>query len=468
MFDSVIIGGGVAGYVAAIKGAQMGGRIALVEKDRLGGTCLNRGCIPTKALVRSAEVLDLARRGAEFGVQTSGASLDMSKVSARKNQIVSQLVGGVGLLLKSWGVEVHQGTGRVLDANHVEVQVDDGAVITLETRSVIIATGSKPVDLPIPGAGSPGVFAGEAALNLDRVPQRMAVIGAGVIGMEFACIFSAFGSHVTVLEKLPGILPPVDEEMSRRLLALLARRGVKVHTGASVDGISTGADGSKRVMARDASGNEIGVDADVVVVAVGRRADYGGIDLDRLGIAHDRKGISVDSHMMTSVPGIYAAGDVLGRTWLAHVASHEGIVAMRNIMGEKCEMSYDVIPSCVFSMPEIAWVGATEKDAIASAPAGGVRVSRFPFTANGRALILGEHEGMVKVVSDAAGRILGVHILGPHADDLIHEAAAAMHTRATAESVGEMIHAHPTLAEAVGEAFLGAQGSPIHFVSKRR
>jgi len=467
VFDSVIIGGGVAGYVAAIKGAQMGGKIALVEKDRLGGTCLNRGCIPTKALVRSAEVLELAGKCSEFGVEIAGASLDVTRVAARKNRVVSQLVGGVQLLLKSWGVEVHTGVARILDPGRVEVRENDGTVAAIETRSIIIATGSRPVNLPIPGADSPGVLVGEAALDIDKIPKRMAVIGAGVIGMEFASIFGVFGSQVTVFEKLPGILPPVDEEMSKRLVALLARRGVKVHTGASVDGISTGG-GLKRVSARDAAGNDVSVEADTVVVAVGRRADFGGIDLDALGIERDRKGIVVDSHMMTSVPGIYAAGDVLGRTWLAHVASHEGIAAIRNIMGDDCEMSYGVIPSCVFTMPEIAWVGLTEKEALAAAPTGGIDVSRFPFSANGRAVILGQTEGMVKVVSDSNGRLLGVHILGPHADDLIHEAAAAMHAGETVKGMGEMIHAHPTLAEALGEAFLGVRGSPIHFMSRRR
>jgi dihydrolipoamide dehydrogenase len=467
VLDAVVIGGGVAGYVAAIKGAQMGGKVVLVERDRLGGTCLNRGCIPTKVLARTAEVLSLAERSADFGVRVGAVSLDPVGVSARKDRVVCQLVGGVQTLLKAWGVEVIRGTARVVGPGIVEVsRAEGGAAVSLETRGIILATGSKPMNLPVPGADGAGVFLGEAALDIDQVPPRMAVIGAGVIGMEFACIYNVFGSKVTVFEKLPGILPPVDDEIARRLLATVRRRGMVVHTGASVEAITSNADGSKRVVAKDESGNDVSADADAVVIAVGRRADYGGIDLDRLGIAHGRNGVSVDECMRTTVPGIYAAGDVLGRTWLAHVASHEGIVAMRNIMGDRCEMDYRVVPSCVFSMPEIAWVGLTEKQA--AERAAGVTVSRFPFTANGRALILGESEGMVKVVADSDGRLLGVHVIGPHADDLIHEAAAALHLGATATQMARMIHSHPTLAEALGEAFQGVEGSPIHFLRQRR
>ncbi|NPV70836.1 MAG: dihydrolipoyl dehydrogenase [Firmicutes bacterium] len=466
MFDAVVVGGGPGGYVAAIKGAQMGGRIALVEKDRVGGTCLNRGCIPTKALVRTAEVLDLARRGAEFGVQVQGTSLDMMKVTARKDMVVSQLVGGVQLLLKSWGVEVIQGAGRVAGPGRVDVVKADGSTISLDTRTVIIATGSRAVNLPVPGADLQGVLVSEAALDLDHVPPRLAVIGAGVIGIEMACIFRSFGSEVTVLEKLPGILPPVDEEISRRLTALLKRKGIVVQAGVSVEGIGANADGSKRVYGKDQAGNPLQTDCDVAIVSVGRRPDFGGIDLDALGVAYDRKGIKVDEHLMTNVPGIYAVGDVLGRTWLAHVASHEGITAMRNIMGESTSMEYDVIPACVFSSPEIGWVGINEQEARARGLQ--VKASRFPFSANGRALILGEADGMVKVLADQQGRLVGVHILGPHADDLVHEAAAALKMGATACEMAEMIHSHPTLAEAVGEAFLGVDGSPIHFAKQRR
>lgn len=465
MFDIVVIGSGPGGYVAAIRAAQKGARVAVVERREVGGTCLNRGCIPTKALVRSAEVLELTRRAAEFGVKVSAPEIDLDRIRERRSQVVRQLVDGVERLFSSWGVTLVRGTARLSRPGAVEVDLADGGQEVLPARHVIIATGSAPEQPPVPPEDLRLCMSSDDALDPDHIPESMVIIGGGVLGVEFACLYRAFGCKVDMVKRSPLILPPVDEELSRRMMAILRRQGITVHAGIYVQRILE-RDGGRRLVARDKDGREVHFDAECVLVAMGRVPDFGGLNLDALGVKYDRKGIKVGPDMATDVPGVWAIGDVVGRTFLASVASAEGLVSVDNILGEHRQMDYRSAPYCVFSLPEIAGVGLTEK---AAREAGyRVKVARFPYSANGRAQALGETEGLVKmVVEEDTGKVLGLHILGAGADALIHEGAVAIKMGATARDLAEIAHAHPTLAETVMEAAEGAAGQSIHLVRVR-
>lgn len=467
MFDVAIIGGGPGGYVAAIRAAQMGGKVALVEAARLGGTCLNVGCIPTKTLFRSAEVLHWAKQASVFGVSTGEVSLSFPAVMARQAQVVSQLVSGVEQLLKANGVAYYPGKGSILSSNMVGVSRGDGTIEQIVTKNIIIATGSSPARPPIPGLELPGVVSSDEVFGWEGLPSSLVIIGGGVIGIEFACIMSAFGAKVTVVEMMPLILPTVDEEIARRLTPILRRSGIHVVTGAKVTGITTGAAGGLAVSYETAAAAQL-VEAEKVLVATGRVPNFGGIDLVAIGIEHDRRGIKVDRRCRTNRPGIYAIGDVTGQVQLAHVASAQGIAAVEDIFGQGHDLNLDAVPGCIFSMPEVAGVGLTEK---ACKEAGlSYTVSKFPFAALGKAVAMGETEGLVKIIADAqSGKILGVHIMGPHATDLIHEGALALTMGATTADLVRTIHAHPTLSEAVLEAAHGLIDSPIHvYVPRKR
>ncbi|MDQ7793008.1 MAG: dihydrolipoyl dehydrogenase [bacterium] len=458
MYDVVVIGGGPGGYVAAIRGAQRGGKIALVESDRLGGCCLNRGCIPTKALVKSAEVYAEARQSALFGVRTGPVDLDLEGVLAHKEKAVSQLTGGVANLLKANGVAVYRGRARLRAGMKVEVDLGDGQEI-LEARQVVIATGSRPQLPPVPPEALALTISSDQALSPESVPESMLIIGGGVLGIEFACIYNAFGTAVQCIKRTPNILPPVDEELGKRLLPILRRRGITISTGVFIQDIVAEAGGYRVVRARTEEG-PVEFRAEQVLVAMGRVPDWGGLDLDLLGIAHSSRGIEVNTRMQTSVPGIYAIGDVTGDYFLASVASAQGLVAMDNIFGRPREMNYRVVPAAVFSIPEAASVGLKESEAREKHE---VKVSRFSFAANGRAVASGETEGMVKLVADApSGRLLGCHILGPQATDLVHQAAIALQLNARAEDLAESGFAHPTFSEAFMEALHGLAGEAIH------
>ncbi|MEW6523109.1 MAG: dihydrolipoyl dehydrogenase [Bacillota bacterium] len=465
MYHVVIIGSGPGGYVAALKAAQLGAKVAVVESARLGGTCLNRGCIPTKALVKSATAYVEAQHLANFGVRTGPVELDLPGVMAHKERTVAQLVGGVEKLLSAAGVSLFRGRGQIVAPGRVRVTGADGEQ-ELETKNIIIATGSKPQLPPVDQESLEHTISSDDALALPRVPESMIVIGGGVLGVEFACIWNAFGTRVEMVKRSPLILPPVDEEISRRLMTLLRRKQVKVNSGIYIKEIvDTG--GGKRLSGDTKDGGKVSFEAELVLVAMGRVPDFGGLDLDALGIAHDKNGIKTDGHMQTNVPGIYAIGDVVGRTYLAPVASAEGIVAVEHLMGHAREMDYSVIPNCVFSIPEVAGVGLKESEAREKGY--DVKVSKFPFSANGRAVAMGETEGLVKLVADdATGRILGMHIMGPHADDLIHEGAMALAMGATGRQVADMIHAHPTLCETIMEAAHGLVGQPLHLARMGR
>ena len=457
--DVVIIGGGPGGYVSAIKAAHLGLKAVLIEKDKLGGVCLNWGCIPTKALVSTAELLNHLQRAGEFGIQVKDYSIDFPAIMKRKDLITQRLSSGVGQLMKANQVRVARGEGKIVEPGKVEVTNTAGEKELIKTKNIIIATGSKVMRLPIPGIDSEGVITSDEALSLSELPSRMLIIGGGVVGIEFAGIFKALGVEVTVVEMLPRILLPIDEEIAFRLTQLLKRKGIEILTDSKVKEIKKNHQNLEVLIST--SDGEKKLETEKVLLAAGRIPELGNIDVQRLGIELDGKAIKVDEKMRTNIPGIYAVGDVVGRIMLAHVASREGIVAVENISGKETLMDYKVVPNCVFSMPEVASVGLTEEEARKEND--NIKVSKFPFTANGKALGMGEAEGLVKIIADAdTFELLGFHILGAHASDLIAEGTLALSMEATAFEIVNTIHAHPTLAEAIAEAAEGITGKPIH------
>ena len=453
--DIVIIGGGPAGYVAAIHAAHLGANVALVEKDRLGGTCLNRGCIPTKALVSSVEVLLGVKRADGFGIDVDTVKINFRKIMARKRLIVNKLVSGVEQLMKANRISVYRGTGRILSPYLVKVNDEE-----LATRKVIIATGSESALLPVPGLDLPGVLTTDDALELKELPESLVVIGGSHVGVEFASIFSRLGTKVTIVKRRPLQLEPVDEEIGRRFAQTLPRQGIEVKIGAAVKAIRR--EGSVLKVVWDTPEGEQGVEGQAVLMATGRQPYTEGLGLSQLGIRMDGRAIVVNEYLETSIPGVYAIGDVLGKSMLAHVAFYEGEVAVENALGHPRQADYRAVPSCIFTQPEIAGVGITEREAKDS----GVpyKVSKFPFLACGRAVTMDETAGMVKMICGAEnGRLLGMHIMGPHASDLIAEGALAIQLGATARDIAHTIHAHPTLPEAVREAAMGQLEGSIHF-----
>ena len=457
--EVVIIGGGPGGYVAAIKAAHLGLKALLVEKDKLGGVCLNWGCIPTKALVSTAELLNNLQRAGEFGIQVKDYSFDFSAIMKRKDMITQRLSSGVGQLMKANQVRVIKGEGQIIEPGTVEVTGTAGEKEIIKTKNIIIATGSKVMRLPIPGIDSEGVITSNEALSLSELPSRMLIIGGGVVGIEFAGIFKALGVEVTVVEMLPRILLPIDEEIARRLTQLLKRKGIEILTDSKVKAIKKNHQNLEVLIST--TDGEKKIETEKVLLAAGRVPELGNIDVQRLGIELNGKAIQVDEKMRTNIPGIYAVGDVVGKIMLAHVASREGIVAVENISGKEVLMNYKVVPNCVFSMPEVASVGLTEEEARKEND--NIKVSKFPFMANGKALGMGETEGMVKIIADAdTSELLGFHILGAHASDLIAEGTLGLSMEATAFEIVNTIHAHPTLAEAIAEAAEGITGKPIH------
>ncbi len=451
--DITIIGGGPGGYVAAIYASHLGARVVLIEKDRLGGTCLNRGCIPTKALASSVEACEQAKRAADFGIEVGSVKADFSKIMARKNRIVSQLASGISELMKLNKITVIKSAGRIVSPT--EVKAGD-EVIT--TKKIIIATGSEPTRLPIFGMDAPGVLDTDALLLLTELPESLVIIGGGYVGCEFAGIFSALGTKVTILEALPRILPNVDEDIVRFFNLTLRRHGIEVKTGAMVKAIRKEGD-NFRVLWDTMSGEQV-ASGEYVLMATGRTPYTDGLGIMELGMKMNRRAIAVNDYLETSIPGIYAAGDVTGKTMLAHYAYYQGEVAVENALEGSRKADNSVVPACIFVQPEIASVGITEKQAKDAGIT--CEVSRFPFAANGRAVAMEEAVGTVKMICGADGKVLGVQIVGPHASDLIAEAALAVTLGMAAADIARTIHAHPTLPETIHEAAMAQLSGAIH------
>ncbi len=459
--DLIIIGGGPGGYVAAIRAAQLGMQVALVERAALGGICLNWGCIPTKALLRNAEIYHLVRKGAEFGVHCDNLRFDFPQVIARSRQVADRLAQGVAFLMRKNKVQVVQGTGRLAGAGAVSVHDEQGNVTaTLNAPNILLAAGARPRGLPgLPFDGTQVLSSTEAML-LQEVPGSLAIIGAGAVGVEFAYLYNTFGSHVTLIEMLPQVLPVEDHEISAALHKSLTQQGIDILVQSRVDGVETAGDGLQlRVTTPQ---GEQTVQADKVLVAIGVQGNVESLGLDDAGVNSERGFVPVDAHCGTNVPGIYAIGDLNGQPCLAHVASAEGIAVVETIAGlDHPGVNYDNIPGCTYCHPQVASVGLTEH---AAREAGrNIRVGRFPFSASGKALAVGDSEGMVKVIFDAdTDELLGTHIIGSEATDLIAEAGIARTLETTHYEVLKTVHAHPTLSEAIMEAVGDAYDEAIH------
>jgi len=462
-FDLVVIGGGPGGYVAAIRAAQLGMRTACVEKyPTLGGTCVNVGCIPSKALLDSSEHFERASTGlAVHGVNVSGVALDLAQMQARKTKVVAELTRGIDGLFRKHQVERVLGTGRLVSAAEVEVR-SDGGTRRLATARVLIATGSKPVVLPGIAYDDRRIIHSTHALALETVPGRLIVVGAGVIGLELGSVWRRLGSDVTVLEYMDRALPGVDAGSGKLLQRSLERQGMKFRFGVSARAAGVTGEGVRVEVVPNAGGDPETLTADVLLVAVGRRPYTEGLGAAELGVKLDGKGrVLVDEHYRTNLSGVHAIGDVVAGPMLAHKAEEEGIACVERMAGVAGHVNYACIPNVVYTHPELASVGLSEEDARERGIE--VRVGTFPFQANGRAKALGEREGQVKLVADAAtDRLLGAHIVGARASDVIAELVVAMELGASAEDIARSVHAHPTLPEAVKEAALGVAGRAIH------
>ena len=435
-----IIGAGPGGYETAATAARNGFDVTLIEANEVGGTCLNEGCIPTKALCRTASLLTDLAEAAGYGVDNVSYTLNFPAVMVRKEAIVAQLKSGVETLLSIPNLRLVKGTARFVDAHTVEAAGE-----TFTADYIIIATGSVSAMLPIPGHDLPGVITSREMLSLDSIPKRLCIIGAGVIGLEFASIFRTFGSEVTVVEFAKEVLPHFDSDLAKRLRQSLGKRGITIETQSGVTAIEAVEDGLKVIYER--KGKTAEVVADKVLMAVGRRANTASLNLADVGVETDRRGIVVNDRMQTSVPHIYAIGDVNGLMMLAHAASFQGERALHAIMGRDDELRLDVMPAAVFTMPEVATVGMTEDDCKAQGVA--YSAKKAFFRANGKALCLGESEGYCKLIVAEDGKLLGCHIYGPHASDLVQEACALITKNGTVEDLRNIIHTHPTLSEVV-------------------
>lgn len=455
-YDIVIIGAGPGGYVAAIRAAQKGAKVALIEKEDIGGVCLNYGCIPTKALLRSAQAYKEALESKDFGVliDKENIKFDWQQMIKRKNKIVKRLTGGVKLLLTKNGVDIYQGYGNVTNKNTITVNNE-----TLTAKNIILATGAAPIIPPIPGVKEAfengTILTSKELLDLDKLPNQLAIIGGGVIGIEFATIFSTLGVEVNIIEKANNILLNVDDDIRKTYLRILNKSKINIQTNAEV----TKVDGNKIIYKLD--NEEKSINVDKILMSVGMRANTN--SFKDLNLESTKFGIKVNSKLETSIKGIYAIGDLNGKMMLAHVASAEGIIAVENILGNEKTIDYHKVPSGIYGFPEIAMVGLTEKEAIEQNI--DFKISKFPLSASGKALAENNTEGFIKIIADKKyGEILGMHILAPHATDLISEAVVAMELEGTIYEIANAIHPHPTLSEAIMEAAHGAIDKAIHIL----
>jgi len=457
--DVAVIGAGIGGYVSAIRAAQLGMNVVLIEKGSIGGTCLNLGCIPTKALLASTHLLLKIRRSEDFGITVREASVDFGKMMIRKDTIVKNLALGVSYLLKKNKVRLIKGKGTILSKNRIHIRKVDGTEENIDTRYIIVASGSDPEEPPGIHIDRERIITTDDSFRLDCAPESMAIIGGGIIGVEFAQIFNALGTCVNILEKMPNILPLLDVDLGEAFRRILEGRGIDIHTQVDLESVMIGDDGRAKIKAASPSSHlELSVEK---VLLTGRSAFTKDLGLESVGVKLRDTFIVVDEHMRTNIPNIYAVGDVTGGKMFAHVAFSEAVVAAENIAGTETTMDYRGVPTCVYTSPEIASVGLSEAEA--SKLGYGVSIGKFPYLANGRALTLGEREGFVKIVSDReTDEILGVHILGSNATELIGEAAIAMRLECTSQELGKAIHAHPTLSEAIMEAARALSRKAIH------
>ncbi len=453
-----VLGAGPGGYVAALRAARLGARVTVIEDSEVGGTCLNWGCIPTKTIIASTALLAKVRELEDFGIELKGEIIpNLSRIIDRKNKVVSTLVKGIRGLFKNLNITLVSGRGVLASPGTIVVTLKDGTEETISSDSVIIATGSRPAAIPSLPFDGTHILSSTDALDLRQIPKSMLIVGAGVIGCEFACIFRELGSEVTIIEMLPRALATEDREISDLFEKELRKKKIKLITNVRVEKTDIKEDGVHVLLS---DGEK--VIAEKILVSIGRALNTDGIGMEEAGIRRGPKGeIIVNNRMETSVSGIYAIGDVTGGMLLAHKASAEGIVAAGNVMGRNTEINYSIVPAAIFTSPEIASVGLREDQAIEKNI--GYRVGRFPFRALGKAHAIGEISGMVKIIADSeTDRIIGAHIMGPHASDLIAEAAVAMKAGLTALQLAETIHAHPTLAEAVMEAAEDVHQMAVH------
>lgn len=461
--DVVIVGGGPGGYVSAIRAAQGGKKVMIIEENRLGGTCLNHGCIPTKALVSSIDVLEKIKHAESFGFEVSNSKISLEKIMERKNEVVNTLVGGIEHLMNVHNIEYLAGRAEVEDSETLIVK-NKSIDVTIKYKNLIIATGSKPCALPIPGADSDDILTSEDLLELKEIPASLTIIGGGVIGMEFAFIYNALGTKVNVVEFFPQILNNMDEDVVDVLRTNAIDKGINIYEGAKATSIKTALDGTKIVEIMENNNSKLLI-SEKVAMAVGRKANLESLDLEKLQVKLNEKnnGIMVDKNMKTSSPNIYAIGDITNIIQLAHVASHQGIVAADNILGIDIEMNYDLIPSAIFTTPEIGQVGFTEKDATAKKI--DYLVGKFPFMANGKAQAMGETLGFVKLIANKETRkVIGGTIVGVHGTDMLSTISNLIASELTIDNAAHVIYAHPTIAESIHEALLNLDKRGIHFV----
>jgi dihydrolipoamide dehydrogenase len=463
-FDIVVIGGGPGGYVHAIKAAQLGLKVAVVEKrPSLGGTCLNVGCIPSKALLSASHEVHKANHDFDtFGIKVSGVKVDFARMMKFKQEVIDSNTKGIDFLFKKNKIERFVGLGSIRDANTVAVKGDKGAAQELKTKYIVIATGSTSIDIPNVTVDEKQIVTSTGALELDKIPASMIVIGGGVIGLEMASVYSRLGSKVTVVEYLDRILPTMDNEVSKEMTKILGKQGLEFKFGTKVTGAKADKKGVTLTAEPAAGGKAEELKADVVLVAIGRKAYTDGLGLEEVGVKRNERGvILVDSTFETNVEGIYAIGDVIPGPMLAHKAEDEGFILAEMLAGQSGHIDYNLVPGVVYTAPEAASIGQTEeqlkKDGI------NYKAGKFPFMANGRARSMNMSEGFVKILTDAkTDKVLGAHIVGPEAGALIHEVAVLMEFGGSAEDLARTCHAHPTLNEAVKEAALAAFASPIH------
>ena len=462
-YNIAILGAGPGGYVAAIRGAQRGAKVCVVENDEVGGTCLNWGCIPTKALIASVRSLERAMSGVEFGFEIEGTvRAHFDQMMNRKDEVVRRQVSGIKSLFKSYGITLKYGTGKLIDKNTIEITDSEGGKEHIHGDKIILATGSRPSDIPGISIDGQSVLSSNEALVLKNIPASILIIGAGAIGCEFASIFRDLGSEVSIVELLPRAVPMEDEEISQILERELKKRKIKLYVNASVESIERKNEDS--VIAHVSNGQAISVEK--VLVSVGRAFNVQDIGLEAVGIQQGKRGeILVNNRMETNIEGIYAIGDVIGGMMLAHVASREGMVAVENALGGNEVVDYSAVPSCIYFNPEIASVGLKEEEAAEKGFR--TKVGRFPMRGLGMAHALGELSGLLKVIADSdTDRILGVHMIGAHVTEMIHEAVLAIQDGTPARDLANMIHAHPTMSEAFQEAIHDLHGSAIHLPPK--